>query len=74
MNVKEAISLFKFYQQSNHRKRTAESYRFLLQHFNSVFSDRDLDSIKPDEIYHRISHLLLNGKDIHQKAGKQIAD
>jgi len=52
MNVKEAISLFRFYQQSNHRKRTADSYRFLLQHFDSLFSDRDLDSIKADEIYH----------------------
>ena len=50
MNVKEVISLFKFYQQSNHRKRTADSYRFLLQHFDSLFSDRDLDSIKADEI------------------------
>lgn len=57
MKVKEAISLFRFYQQSNHRKRTADSYRFLLQHFDSVFSDRDLDSIKPDEIYHFLEQM-----------------
>ncbi|MCX5814755.1 MAG: site-specific integrase [Proteobacteria bacterium] len=57
MNVKEAISLFRFYQQSNHRKRTVDSYRFLLQHFDSVFSDRDLDSIKPDEIYHFLEQM-----------------
>ena len=52
MNTKEAISLFRHYQQSNHRKRTAESYRYLLQHFESLYADRHLDSIKPDEIYH----------------------
>ncbi len=57
MNVKEAISLFRFYQQSNHRKRTADSYRFLLQHFDSVFSDRDIDSIKADEIYHFLEQM-----------------
>ncbi|MCX5815188.1 MAG: site-specific integrase [Proteobacteria bacterium] len=57
MNVKEAISLFRFYQQSNHRKRTADSYRFLLQHFDSLFSDHDLDFIKPDEIYHFLEQM-----------------
>jgi len=57
MNVKEVISLFKFYQQSNHRKRTADSYRFLLQHFDSLFSDRDLDFIKADEIYHFLEQM-----------------
>jgi len=57
MSVKEAISLFRFYQQSNHRKRTADSYRFLLQHFESLYSDRDLDSIKPDEIYHFLEQM-----------------
>jgi len=57
MNVKEAISLFRFYQQSNHRKRTVDSYRFLLQHFDSIFSDRDIESIKADEIYHFLEQL-----------------
>ena len=57
MSVKEAISLFRFYEQSNHRKRTADSYRFLLQHFDSLFSDRELDSIKPDEIYHFLEQM-----------------
>jgi len=57
MNTKEAISLFRYYQQSNHRKRTADSYRFLLQHFDSFFSDCDLDFIKPDEIYHFLEQM-----------------
>ena len=61
MTAKEAITLFKSYQESNHRKRTAESYRSLLGYFESSFFNRDLDSIKPDEIYHfleRITHSL----------------
>jgi integrase len=28
-----------------------------LQHFESVFSDRNLDSIKPDEIYHFLEQM-----------------
>ena len=57
MNAKEAISLFRHYQQSNHRKRTAESYRSLLQYFESLYADRHLDSIKPDEIYHFLEQM-----------------
>ena len=57
MNAREAISLFRHYQQSNHRKRTAASYRSLLQRFESLYADRNLDSIKPDEIYHFLEHM-----------------
>jgi len=57
MNAKEAISLFRFYRQSNHRKRTADSYRFLLQHFDSLFFGHELDSIKPDEIYNFLEQM-----------------
>ena len=57
MNAKEAVSLFRHYQQSKHRKRTAESYRCLLQHFESLYADRHLDSIKPDEIYHFLEQM-----------------
>ncbi len=51
MNVKEAVSLFRFYQQSNHRRRTRDSYRFLLQHFDALYADRPIDTLRPDEIY-----------------------
>ena len=57
MNAREAISLFRHYQQSNHRKRTADSYRFLLRHFEALFSDRNLDSVKSDEIYHFLEQM-----------------
>jgi integrase/recombinase XerD len=57
MNAKEAVSLFRHYQQSNHRKRTAESYGSLLQHFESLYANRHLDSIKADEIYHFLEQM-----------------
>jgi integrase/recombinase XerD len=51
MSIKEALSLFRYYQQSNHRKRTVESYRWLLQSFDSLFGKRELESVKSDEVY-----------------------
>lgn len=51
MNMKQAISLFQSYQQSNHRKRTVESYRFLLERFGALYGDRPIDTLKPEEIY-----------------------
>ena len=58
MDIKEATSLFRYYQQSTRRKRTRESYRYLLQHLESLFGDRELDSIKPDEIYHFLENIM----------------
>lgn len=57
MNVKEAVSLFRSYQQSNHRRRTAESYRFLLQHFDAIFANQPIDVLRPDEIYDFLERL-----------------
>ncbi len=51
MNVKEAVSLFRFYQQSNHRRRTAESYRFLLQSLDVLFANQSIETLRPDAIY-----------------------
>lgn len=58
MDIKEATSLFRYYQQSNRRKRTRESYRFLLQRLEFLLGTRELDSIKPDEIYHFLESIL----------------
>jgi integrase/recombinase XerD len=52
MNTKEAISLFKYYVQSNHKQRTIESYTFLLNRFNAIHAERPLEDISPDEIFH----------------------
>jgi integrase len=51
MNVKEAIVLFRYYQQSHHRKRTIDSYHTLLGTFDRIFSERSLDSLQSDEVY-----------------------
>jgi hypothetical protein len=58
MDIRDATSLFRYYQQSTRRKRTRESYRYLLQHLESLFGDRELDSIKPDEIYHFLENIM----------------
>jgi integrase/recombinase XerD len=52
MNTKEAITLFKYYLQSNHKQRTIESYTLLLDRFNTIHSERPLEDISPDEIFH----------------------
>ena len=52
MTTKEAIVLFKYYLQSNHKQRTVESYRLLLERFEVIYTQRDLESIAPDEIFH----------------------
>jgi len=51
MKVKEAIALFRYYQQANQRKRTMESYRSLLQRFEQLYADRLINSMKSDELY-----------------------
>jgi integrase len=52
MTVKEAITLFKYYLQSNHKQRTIDSYTLLLDRFNAIHAEKALDEISPDEIFH----------------------
>jgi integrase/recombinase XerD len=52
MTTKEAITLFKYYLQSNHKTRTIESYTLLLDRFNVIYAEKALDGISPDEIFH----------------------
>jgi hypothetical protein len=40
MTTKEAITLFKYYLQSNHKWRTIESYTLLLDRFNAIHAER----------------------------------
>jgi len=51
MTTKEAITLFKYYLQSNHKTRTIESYTLLLDRFNAIHTEKLLDDISPDEIF-----------------------
>ena len=52
MKIEEAITLFGYHQRSNHKPRTIQSYRPLLQKVQDRFTGRSFDSIAPDEIYH----------------------
>ena len=60
MITKEAIALFKYYLQSNHKPRTIESYRLLLERFEVIFAQKDLETIAPDEIFHFLETLTGN--------------
>ncbi|HNS79685.1 MAG TPA: hypothetical protein PKM17_13640, partial [Syntrophorhabdus sp.] len=56
MNVKEAIILFRYYQQSHHRKRRIDSYHTLLIVFEQTHGNRSLDSLQSDEMYQFLEH------------------
>jgi integrase/recombinase XerD len=60
MITKEAITLFKYYLQSNHKQRTIESYRLLMERFEVIYAQRDLEAIAPDEIFHFLENLTGN--------------
>jgi len=60
MITKEAITLFKYYLQSNHKQRTIESYRLLMERFEVIYAQRDLETIAPDEIFHFLENLTGN--------------
>jgi integrase len=57
MTTKEAITLFKYYLQSNHKRRTIERHTMLLNRFNAIHAERLLDDISPDEIFHFLEDL-----------------
>lgn len=52
MTTKEAITLFKYYLESNHKRRTIESYTLLLDRFNVIHGEKSLEDISSDEIFH----------------------
>ena len=60
MITKEAITLFKYYLQSNHKPRTIESYRLLMERFEAIYEQKDLETITPDEIFHFLETLTGN--------------
>ena len=60
MTTKEAITLFKYYLQSNHKQRTLHSYRVVLDRFAAIYAQRSLDAITPDEIFHFLENMTQN--------------
>ena len=57
MNVQEAVTLFRYYQQSHHRKRTIDSYQTLLSVFEHTYGNRSLESLQSDEIYQFLENI-----------------
>jgi integrase/recombinase XerD len=51
MTVRDAIHIFQFSQKNLHRKRTMESYRYLLEHLGNHFTDSHVEAITPDHIH-----------------------
>jgi site-specific recombinase XerD len=51
MTVRDAIHIFQISQQNLHRKRTTESYRYLLEHLENHFPDSHVEAITPDHIH-----------------------
>jgi len=60
MTTKEAIALFKYYLQANHKMRTIESYNLLLGRFGAIYAQRPVEEISPDEIFHFLENLTQN--------------
>jgi integrase/recombinase XerD len=52
MTVRDAIHIFQISQKNLHRKRTTDSYRYILEHFKKHFTDSHVEEITPDQIYH----------------------
>lgn len=50
MKITDAIKLFRYHQNSNVKQRTVRSYIYLLLRFEEVYSEREVESINPDEI------------------------
>jgi len=50
MTVQKAIEHFKQHQRTSLKKRTQEGYKKLLEHFQSEFGDREIESIKAEEL------------------------
>lgn len=57
MNVREALEIFRYHQKSNHKKRTIESYNYVLEKFASSYADRQIVSIGSDEVYQFLENL-----------------
>ena len=67
MNLQEAMTLFRYYQQSHHRKRTIDSYQALVGTFEKAYGNRSLESLQPDEIYQFLEKYLRTVSQINEK-------
>jgi len=57
MKVSHATTYCLDYHAQNSKKNTTSNYQILLSRFNEQFSERDLQSIAPEEILTFLTHL-----------------
>jgi len=57
MTVRDAIHIFQSSQKNIHRKRTKDSYRYLLEHLENHCADIHVEAITPDHIYQFLESL-----------------
>jgi integrase len=68
MMTKEAITLFRYYLQSNHKKKTIESYNSVFDKFGAIYAQRQLEDISPDEIFQFLENMTHN----HSKSTRRL--
>ena len=59
MKIQEASNIFMNHQRATVKPKTLRSYNYLLSRFNSQFTDRLLESIRPEEAYQFLETWLL---------------
>ena len=52
MNITTALKIFRDYQKSNLKRNTVIGYRYLLDNFEELFGERDLNSISSEDLFH----------------------
>jgi hypothetical protein len=62
MKVFQAIKFYQEYHRINSKKNTLRNYKFLFTCFSDEFSDKDLESITPDEILSFLTRLTEGAK------------
>jgi integrase/recombinase XerD len=60
MNTSTALKIFRDYQRSNLKPSTVIDYRYLLDTFEELFGERDLESISSEEIFQFLEILTEN--------------
>ncbi len=60
MKTSIALKVFREYQRSNLKPATVRGYRFLLDHFEDLFRDKNLRSIGSEDLFHFLDLIMEN--------------
>jgi site-specific recombinase XerD len=61
MKTSIALKIFRNYQKSNLRPGIIVGYRYPLDNFDDLFGDKDLKSIKSEDVFHFLEIITENG-------------